>query len=149
MPFRKIERDVELVKAVSLALEAEKMSMPLMRSILTMLEKNGQYAKINIPKCYDLKNVQGQSQIFLDYDGKVPLEVLRLVGSKLFDKKEKLNNFDTYGVQLVGFERLLMKAEMRGVDSKGYEKIYATVAGELGKQMVDELLKASGMMVRN
>ncbi|MDE1870355.1 MAG: hypothetical protein KGH71_05240 [Candidatus Micrarchaeota archaeon] len=149
MPFRKMERDIELVKAVSLTLEAQSLSLPMMRSILTMLEKNASHAKVEIVKSYDWKGITGQSEIFLNYDGKVPLEVLRLVGNKLFDKKNKLNSYDTYGVQLVGFERLLIKAELHGVDNKGYEKIYSTVADELARQMIDEYLKAHGMMVRN
>lgn len=142
-------RDIELVKNVSIALEAEKLSIPVMRSILTMLEKNSAHANIEITKCYNLRDTYGQNQEIISYEGRVPLEVLRLVGSKLFDKKERLNSYDTYGVNLVGFERLLVKAEARGVDSRGYERIYATVVEELGKRMMDEFLIASGMMVRN
>jgi len=150
MPFSKMKKDIELVKAVSVALETEKMSIPLMRSLLTMLEKNISHTKIApLSKCYDLKNAQGQSEIFLGYEGKVPLEVLRLVGNKLFYKRERMDKYDTYGIQMVGFELLLTKAEARGVDGKGYEKIYTTVLGELGKQMIDEFLKANGMMIRN
>ncbi|MDE1850614.1 MAG: hypothetical protein KGH54_02350 [Candidatus Micrarchaeota archaeon] len=147
MPFRNLHKDTELAKAVSLAMEAGSMSIPLMRSLLTMLEKNAPHANVQVVKCYDLKNSQGQTEEFLNYEGKVPLEVLGLIGHKLFDGREKMDKYDTYGIQKVGFEELLAKAGTGELSGKGYEKIYHIVATELGMRMMDEFLVLKGIMV--
>jgi len=147
MPLRNLHRDIELVNTVSKALETDKISIPLMRSLLTMLENNANHAHLKVVKCYDLKSSQGQTEMFLSYEGKVPLEVLRVIGHRLFDDKAKMDKYDTYGIQKVGFEQLLEKAETNSLNGKGYGKIYSTVITELGSRMMDEFLVLKGIMV--